>query len=57
MEAMQRHAYADAARAFQGVLMGFPAERALSERAKVYLALCEREANRKPVAPRTIEER
>jgi len=57
MEAMQRHAYADAARAFQTVLMGFPGERALGERAKVYLALCEREANRKPVAPRTIEER
>lgn len=54
---MQRHAYLDAARAFQGILMGFPAERALGERAKVYLALCEREANRKPAGPRTIEER
>jgi len=54
---MQRHAYADAARAFQGLLMGFPGERALGERAKVYLALCERESTRKPAGPRTIEER
>lgn len=57
MEAMQRHAYLDAARAFQGVLMGFVGERALAERARVYLALCERVVNRRPVAPRTIEER
>ena len=57
MEAMQRHAYADAVRAFQAVLMGFPGERALAERARVYLALCERELNRKPAAPKTIEER
>ena len=57
MEAMQRHAYADAIRAFQAVLMGFPGERALVERARVYLALCERELNWKPAAPKTIEER
>jgi tetratricopeptide (TPR) repeat protein len=57
MEAMQRHAYQDAARAFQCILMGFAGERALSERAKVYLALCERETNRRPVNPKTIEER
>ena len=57
MEGVQRHAYVEAARAFQGILMGFPAERALGERAKVYLALCERETSRKPAGPRTIEER
>jgi tetratricopeptide (TPR) repeat protein len=57
MEAMQRHAYTDASRAFQGILMGFPGERALAERAKVYLALCERELDKHPPAPRTIEER
>ena len=57
MEALQRHAYPDAARAFQCILMGFSGERALAERAKVYLALCEREANRRPVSPKTIEER
>ena len=57
MEALQRHAYADAVRAFQVVLMGFAGERALVERARVYLALCERELNRKPAAPKTLEER
>lgn len=57
MEAMQRHAHADAIRAFQGVLMGFTGERALGERARVYLALCEREVNRRPTVPRTLEER
>ncbi len=54
---MQRHAYRDAARAFQSIVMGFPGERALGERARVYLALCEREADRRPVNPRTMEER
>jgi len=57
MESLQRHSYADAIRAFQVILMGFPTERALVERARVYVALCERELNRKPAAPRTIEER
>lgn len=57
MEALQRHAYADAVTAFQAVLMGFGGERALVERARVYLALAEREANRRPAVPRTIEER
>jgi tetratricopeptide (TPR) repeat protein len=57
MEALQRHDYTDAARAFQSVLMGFAGERALAERSRVYLALCEREANRRPAVPRTIEER
>ena len=57
MEAMQRHAYRDAARAFQGLLMGFPAESALVERARVYLALSERESQRRPAEPRTLEER
>ena len=57
MEALQRHAYADAAPAFQAILMGFPAERALGDRARVYLELCEREQRRRPAPPRTIEER
>ncbi len=57
MEALQRHAYADASAAFNAVVMGFAGERALLDRAKVYLELCARELNRKPPAPRTIEER
>jgi hypothetical protein len=57
MEVMQKHNFTDAARAFQGVIMGFPGERALVERARVYLALCEREADRRPSVPKTLEER
>jgi tetratricopeptide (TPR) repeat protein len=57
MEALQRHAYSDAVTAFQAVIMGFSGERAMVERARVYLALAEREANRRPSVPRTIEER
>lgn len=57
MEALQRHAYPDASTAFNAVVMGFPHERALLERARVYLELCERESGRRPPAPRTIEER
>ncbi len=57
MEALQRHAYSEAAPAFQAILMGFPAERALGDRARVYLEICEREQRKRPAAPRTIEER
>ena len=59
MEALQRHAYAEAAPAFQAMVMGFPAERALLDRARVYLGLCARESgNGRPrQRPKTIEER
>ena len=57
MEALQRHAYGDAVTAFQAVIMGFGGERAMVERARVYLALAERESNRRPAVPRTVEER
>ena len=35
----------------------FPSERALLDRVRVYLDLCERELRRKPPAPKTVEER
>ena len=57
MESMQRHAYADAATGFRTLLDRFPGERALLDRARVYLDLCERELRKRPAAPRTIEER
>lgn len=57
MELLQKHQFVEAARAFQGVLMGFPAEKALGDRARVYLELCERESSRRPAPPRTVEER
>jgi tetratricopeptide (TPR) repeat protein len=57
MEALQKHAYADASMAFNAVVMGYSSERALLDRARVYLELCARESGRRPPAPRTIEER
>jgi tetratricopeptide (TPR) repeat protein len=57
MEALQRHAYAEAATAFDAVILGFSQERGLLDRAKVYLGLCARESARRPPAPKTIEER
>ena len=60
MEALQRHAYTEAAPAFQAIVMGFPAERALLDRARVYLGICERESRKRPAAangPLTLEER
>lgn len=57
MESLQRHSYAEAATAFQAIVMGFAGERALLDRARLYLDLCQREINKRPAAPRTIEER
>ena len=57
MEALQKHGYQRAAERFRALLEKFPEERALSERSRVYLDLCERELNRKPASPKTTEER
>jgi tetratricopeptide (TPR) repeat protein len=60
MEALQRHSYAEAAPAFQAIVMGFPTERALLDRARVYLGICERESKKRPASARgalTLEER
>ena len=57
MEALQRHRYTDAASAFRSLVDGFPAERALLDRARVYLELCERELRRQPQKPGTPEEK
>jgi len=40
-----------------GLIDQYPAERELLDRARVYLDLCRRELERRPSAPRTIEER
>jgi tetratricopeptide (TPR) repeat protein len=57
MAALQRHSYSEAAEGFRQLLTGFPGERTLLDRARVYLDLCERELRRRPSGPRTIEER
>jgi hypothetical protein len=57
MQALQRHEYTAAADAFRGLISDYPREGALCERSLVYVALCERELTRRPVEPRTTEER
>jgi hypothetical protein len=57
MAALHRHAYGDAAEILKTITAKFPGERALLERVRVYLDLCERELRRKPPAPKTVEER
>jgi thioredoxin-like negative regulator of GroEL len=54
---IQRHAYDEAARALRSLVERYPAERAILDRARVFLDLCERELKKKPVAPKTVEER
>ena len=56
MQALQTHAYRDAADAFRALVDRYPSERALLDRSRVYLELCERELRRQPAAPNTIEE-
>jgi Tfp pilus assembly protein PilF len=57
MSLLQRHDYRPAADAFERLLAEFPAERALLDRARVYLDLCRRELAKRPAEPTTLEER
>ena len=58
MEALQRHLYDQAAETFRSLLSGgFPSERPLLDRARVYLELCDRELRKSPPEPKTTEER
>jgi tetratricopeptide (TPR) repeat protein len=57
MQSLQRHRYDAAAGAFRAILEGFPGERALLDRTRVYLDLCERELSRQPRMPMTAEEK
>lgn len=57
VQALQRHDYAGAAGHFKAVLDGYPDERELLERARLYLRVCERETSRQPPAPKSAAER
>jgi tetratricopeptide (TPR) repeat protein len=57
MEALQQHHYGPAAESFKALIDRHPLERALLDRARVYLELCNREMSKRPTEPRTIEER
>jgi Tfp pilus assembly protein PilF len=55
MAELQRHNYPAAKAAFQGLLDAFPSEGFLTDRARVYLQLAERELQRRPAS--SVEER
>jgi tetratricopeptide (TPR) repeat protein len=58
MQLLQRKAYSAAAQSFQSLVDTFPAERALLDRARVYLELCRRESARPhPAEAASLEER
>jgi tetratricopeptide (TPR) repeat protein len=57
LEALQRHAYAQAANLLESVLRQYPEERELHERVRVYLNICQRQATQREAAPQTIDER
>jgi tetratricopeptide (TPR) repeat protein len=55
IRAMQRHEYADGAAEFQTLIERFPGERALLDRARVHIELCQRELQNQ--TPKSLEER
>jgi tetratricopeptide (TPR) repeat protein len=57
LEALQRHAFGDAAGLFNSVLRQYPEEKELHERVRLYLNICQRQATPKEAAPQTQEER
>jgi tetratricopeptide (TPR) repeat protein len=57
LEALQRHAYAEAANLLQSVLRQYPEEKELHERVRLYLNICHRQATHLEANPQTIDER
>ncbi len=55
--ALQQRQYDRAASAFKAVIAGFPDEKELQERARVYLTICERQAAGAGPRPRSFEDR
>ena len=57
LEALQRHAYAEAAGLLESVLRQYPEEKELHERVRLDLNICQRQATQREAAPQTIDER
>jgi tetratricopeptide (TPR) repeat protein len=57
LEALQRHAYAEAMNLLESVLRQYPEEKELHERVRLYLNICQRQATQREDAPQTIDER
>jgi tetratricopeptide (TPR) repeat protein len=56
MRALQEHRFQEAADAFRALQLQYPEEKELNDRARLYLAICERHLASAP-EPRTLEER
>ena len=56
VRALQRHDFEAAANSLRSVIQGYPGERELVERARLYLQVCERETARRPSGPQTASE-
>jgi len=56
-QALQQRQFDRAARLLKHVIDGYPDEKELQERARVYLNVCERQGNSKVQAPKSLEER
>ncbi len=56
VRALQRHDFEAAASSLRSVIQGYPGERELVERARLYLQVCERETARRPSGPQTASE-
>lgn len=57
LEALQRHAYQEAAALFDSVLRQYPEEKELHERVRLYLNICQRQAAPRQATPQTVDER
>jgi tetratricopeptide (TPR) repeat protein len=56
VRALQRHDFETGAQNFRSVIQGYPDERELVERARLYLQVCERETARRQPPPQTASE-
>lgn len=57
VQALQRHAYAEATALFESVVRQFPEEKELLERVRLYLLVCQRQAATQQPTPQTVDER
>ena len=57
LEALQRHAYQQAASLLESVLRQYPEEKELHERVRLYLNVCQRQGAQRETAPQSIDER
>ena len=55
--ALQQRQFAHAAELLTSVVSGFPDEKEMQERARVYLSICQRQAGGRDSKPRSFEER